>query len=89
MCVGSRARAVGDAVSKVMLTRCDGCLKYSNEVDIVKSKPRYRFLDDDDETIDMCVECEGEDLYCCQHCGRVHGDERPCEIVRAMMETAK
>lgn len=71
-------------MSKITIARCDGCYRASNQAEIVDSKPRYQFLDNNTETIDMCEVCCGEEKYICNHCRRVHDDAHLCECIKAM-----
>ena len=69
------------------VTRCDGCRRtdLTTDLEIVVSKPRPWYLErlgEPDQTLDICFDCNDDDVDACEQCHRVHKVGVPCKCVR-------
>jgi hypothetical protein len=68
------------ATRSISFKVCDGCSRSDlfDDVEIVNSARKRPYLDNDYGTLDICHICAGADLYICNRCHAIHGDDNPC-----------
>jgi hypothetical protein len=68
------------ATRTITYTLCDGCFRdtFCDGIEIAQTRARRPHIDNDTQTIDLCIVCVDAEKYYCRLCGTVHSDANPC-----------